>query len=79
MESGVFPIGFRYFVPKLSRAFFATITDMESYNLAGFSIQRDPNPFLVTFLGDETPYFVSLDRQNVGGRTQNLTHLRHFY
>jgi hypothetical protein len=36
-------------------------------------IQRDPNPLLVTFPGDETPPLVSLDRQKADSRrTQQL-------
>ena len=73
MESGMFPIGIRYFIPKLLCALLTTVTDMEGYDLARFGIQRDPNPLLVTFLGDETPHLVSLDRQDVDSRrTQQL-------
>src|SRR5215468_1727904 len=59
-ESRVVAIGLRDALPQLPGAFARTITDIKGDDLFGHGVNRNPDPLLVFFAGDETPHFIGL-------------------
>ena len=71
--NGALSVNRRHAVPQSLGSDSASVTDVNTENFAGISVNRQPNPLLVVFVSNKRPHLVALQDQAIFFFDRNWT------